>query len=164
MNEKQFSTKSWHSNLYLATYGRYSGLPTDTCKYYRKILLAILLFIPSIPGYIYNYFNKNSNIKTIEFSFHVPIAIWFGFIYCSIIKNIPHINIFKIYLYGLIFIIIFIILLILLVFLIVKMCDYISFLGYIKWENENKIEKEDGFFKSMFKSFKEKHCSKIKWN
>lgn len=52
MKKLEYNIKSWHSRLYMSTYGKEEyELPNNICAYFWKLVLAIILFVPS--GFTY---------------------------------------------------------------------------------------------------------------
>lgn len=182
MKETNFNKNDWHCKLYLSTFGGHINsaykkncLPDDTCLYYKKIILALILFIPALPGHIYNFFknykkDKNSFIsydRSDWTAFHLPFLVFIGWIRLSthnglIVPGSP-LNFWHSYLVGIV--------IILLIGVAVCILFSIIWFGSILYEQigslpkKPKITKETkpNFFIELYKSLKGKYCSKINW-
>ncbi len=143
MKTIEFKSKSWHSILYKSSY---SNLPEDTFVYYKKLILAMLLFLPSISGHIINLIYRRYKVKSIWVSVHLPIAYFIGHLIINVGRE--NINYNFLHAYGLGFLVICISL-IACVFMFLVM--YI--IGYI-------LEK----IRSLIKIDMNRYCKKIKWS
>lgn len=80
MKSLKYNKNSWHSKLYMSTYGTSDiWLPENICKYFWQLVIAIIFFIPSWPGHLYNRFIvKHNECASLTTTIHVSIAFVLG--------------------------------------------------------------------------------------
>lgn len=160
MKKLEYNTKSWHSRLYMSTYGLdRSELPDNICAYFWKLLLAIVLFIPSYIGHIVNLFVKNEQDR-------IPAGVTSLITLFTTVFGIPflendaftYINIIKSHFLGIL--VVLTATSILIVGGLIGMgVDYL----YKKFKRSSKLNPSTNPIKEGFKAFKGKYCSKIEW-
>lgn len=158
-----YKATSWHARLYKSTYGTYI-LPKNICNYFWKLIVAILVAIPSWPGHLINFFERGFYpMKAIVSAIHVPVAIILGASFWK--SKLSFVSFFSDYFTGLVIIILLIgagALLILITFYLGVLIEKLKKLIYIKRTATHR-QKNESVLVSGFKAVKNKYCSKIDW-
>jgi hypothetical protein len=153
-------TAKWYA-LFYGIDGWRKEMPTDTCTYYRNVILSIPLLIITHIGVIWCLITN----KCIELRDKIMATLTFWFI--PMIFGMPYTekgannNFFKIWFYGLLTLIIVMIAFAIIICIVIVIQKIIKY--YKSKRSENTTDTEPGIIKSWYKQLKDKTCSKIQW-
>lgn len=180
----KLNLKRWYSKLYRSAYGiqtqkrrtpslwdletqeDYVLMPDNICSFFWPLLLAIITFIPALPGHMWNIIARKYHIIAIWWAIHLPIFMALGLLKFNA-KTIDNASLWEIYCFGA-----FYSLLVSLAIAIFFGLCYFEEEKYKPWRaerrakrNKSKIIKERRVNPLLegFKAFKGKYCTKLEW-